>query len=97
MLAFLVLHLAQHGRLVATSQYRKLAGVDAGRAIFPGMIHAKHAGHARLRLRISGQTASCLAHATLLSRQRNKASSTANASAYSRFIAAMETGRPGIR
>ena len=99
MLLLLRLHLAQRVRAVGTPQHRELAGIDARGAVFAGMVHADHA--LAPSRRGSGRRADCGSrggHAGLLSlRQRKMASTTANASAKIRFIAASETGSPGIR
>jgi hypothetical protein len=80
-LAFLLLHLSQYRGRLAPLQHRKLAGVDARRAIFAGVIHAKHARNTGLMWRIAGKPPSRVVHAALLSRQRKMPRSIAKPSA----------------
>src|SRR5271166_4443828 len=92
------LHMAQDVALVPPAEHRELAGIDPRGAIFPGMIHPDHAGHTLLGRRVARQAVTIAAHRRiLLGRARYLASKPANARAYSRFIAAMDSGSPGIR
>ena len=92
------LHLAQHRRPCRSAQHRELAGVDAGRAIFAGMVDADHARHIGRRAPDRQAGAAALAHAVVSARGTGGwRGASGKPRAKSRFIAAIESGRPGIR